>query len=40
LTNKIIHEMNTCQWWWNTQVGLIIVYPANVLIIIPATESC
>jgi hypothetical protein len=18
--NKVVHEMNTCWWWWNTQV--------------------
>jgi Plavaka transposase len=36
MTNKIVHEMNTCRWWWNTQVGqTIIVYPANALMIIP-----
>ena len=32
-TNKLMHEMNTCRWWWNTQVIFIFIYPSNVLTI-------
>jgi hypothetical protein len=39
-TNKMMHEMNTCRWWWNTQVRSLIVYPTNVLMVIPVPESC
>ena len=30
-TNKIMHKMNTCRWWWNTQVRFIFLYSSNVL---------
>jgi len=39
LTNKIVHEMNTCRWWWNTQVGLIIVYLADMLMVFPFQKA-
>lgn len=31
LTNRMVHEMNTGRWWWDTQVRLTIVHSANVL---------